>query len=155
MWQLRPSPPGVPWTAGAHQNEVAAWKWSTLERNSLHWMNNFAFSGLNWLTRFLNISVYFLCYIKCDVLVWKSFNFSVSLSADCLWFLSWFCYRYCNSSEQPRIFILFTQWELMVEKWWKFWHPKHAHNWGQTHTKNKCPVQQDVQVLLACLKKDI
>lgn len=84
---------------------------------------HFAFSGLNWLTRFLNISVYFICYIKCDVLVWKSFNFSVSLSADCLWFLSLFAIGTVTHQSSLLIF-LFTQWELMVEKWWKLWHPK-------------------------------
>lgn len=112
----------------------------TLERKSLHWMNILLFSGSNWLTRFLNISVYFLCYIKCDVLVWKYFNFSLSLAFCRLWFLSFIRYKYCNTSEQPLNMCLFVC--LLSGSWWwksdgnygtrKHWKKNQTHECSRT-----------------------
>lgn len=81
----------IPQTVGAHQKH-----WRGKARN-INWMN--FFSGLTWLTRFLNISEYFLCY-KCDVLVWSS----VSLS-DIFLLLLLLLFDICTVTHQSSLYI--------------------------------------------------
>lgn len=81
-------------------------------------------------------------------MVWKYFNFSVSLSADCLWFLSLFAIGTVTHQSSLDFFS-----SLLSGSWW--W--KSDGNYGTRKTLlikvRKCPVQQDPWVLLACLKK--
>lgn len=67
------------------------------------------------------------------------------------------CYGYCISSEQPLIslFFLFTQWELMVGGVMEIVAPENTTLTNNArHVLEIVQVQQDIQVLTACLKKN-